>query len=221
MSAAVKPDEALRLYHEGLALVHGGKLEQAVFAFVQANKADKSFADVYAQRAYLWFQLAQLRREIGQYRSAITDATTALELLPPGSLWAFNAHFIRGVAAMTLGRAYAAAGNPEAIKLFAGSIDDLTVLIESNPKLDWWWARRGFARAASGDLEGSIADFSAAIERNPKSAQNLIYRGQIRLAQRDFAAARADFLHALRVAPEDKANIEPWLKRLDEAEKRG
>lgn len=90
----------------------------------------------------------------------------------------------------------------------------LTEAIDSNElpeeKLALFYAARGQARAASGDLSGAVEDFTAALGKNPHNAAAAYNRGNARFALHQYDQAISDYSLALET---DVANAKALNNR--------
>jgi tetratricopeptide (TPR) repeat protein len=96
---------------------------------------------------------------------------------------------------------------------YEDAIQELTRLLESDPRnAEWYWLR-GSAFYQMGNYESAIADITQAIVINPEFVELYLYRGVIQLEQQlptyspdDVEQALADFNRAIELNPDIPEN---------------
>lgn len=147
-------------------------------------------AIIYVNRGFAY-------RNRGDYKQALADFDTAIELYPEHAY----AHNNRG-------RTY------QAMSEYDRAIDNYSKAIELKPAYAYAYNNRGTAYEKKGDYEKAIADYSSAIKHHPYFAAAYLNRGLIYERRGDNKRAESDYRQALKLNPSDdiaRAN----LRRLD------
>ena len=83
-------------------------------------------------------------------------------------------------------------------KNFKGAKDDLTSVLNSNPKNKQALVLRGQARIALEDYYGGIGDFNFALESDSTLSDAYYYRGEAKMALGDLEAHHAKLVEPIR-----------------------
>ncbi len=201
-----------QLFEEASALSDAGDTEGAIRAYLAAQRAAPSRADIHQN-------LGLLRMRAGDLAGAISSFGRALEIDPSDA----DSREWRAWAALKAGdyemavRDFGARLSSEPDHLLARkgratallalgrteeALVDLDAALEQAPGNAEILYLRGNAWRTAGDREKAIADYDLALERRPDNVRALVHRGQCHLAHADCDCAIRDFDEALRIDPD-------------------
>ncbi len=132
-----------------------------------------------------WFQGANSKCDLEDYKGAIADFTKAISLKPEY----VDAYIGRGGAKLNL-------------KDYQGAIADFTKAISLNPDYAAAYVCRGNAKALLEDYQGAIAEFTKAIGLKPNYATAYSSRGLAKDNLEDYQGAIADYTNAISLEPD-------------------
>lgn len=142
--------------------------DQAMKCYQRAIELDPSFAEVYAQRAYLHF-------EKGKLPKALADCETALSYNPN----TYQAHYMIGMIQNDLGE-------------YQKALASLNQAAQLQPTDTATLCERAESRAALNDVEGALRDFEPALKIDPDNSNTLLLRGQLYLSRQQMNKAYDD-----------------------------
>jgi len=201
---------ALELFKAGGEKCKAGDYEGGITEYTKSLGIFKN-GNTYIRRGFAYLML-------GNYQSALRDATDGLALLPNYP----DGNFVRGIARYEMGDIQGAEddlkvcimrdrSNPlarnymAAIKFkkldYKGAVDQYTAVINLDPKYPEAYSNRGMMRHYLRDFKGAIQDYDEAIKQNPESPSAYNNRGAAKLILKQLQPALEDFNKAVSLDP--------------------
>jgi tetratricopeptide (TPR) repeat protein len=161
-----------------------------------ANAAGNKTDDVESHYAK-----GQLFRDRGDYNTAITEYTKAIELDPN------NAEYYK-----KRGEVYYLKND------YDSAIADCTQVIKLDPNNAGFYYNRGVVYYLKNDYDSAIADYTQAIKLDPNDAEFYYNRGNVYFGKKDYDSAIADYTKAIKLDP-NNAEYEEHLAWAQAAKK--
>ena len=177
-NAEIKMLVAIDYYESGWDKAFSEDYAGAIVDLTIAIKSNPNYADAYVARGYAYYDL-------GKYKSAIADYTTAIRLDPDA-----YAYYNRGNAYFDLGE-------------YNTAIADYTTAIRLDPDDADAYNNRGNAYGDLGEYNTAIADYTTAIRLDPDDASAYYNRGCAYADLGEYKSAIADYTTAIRLDPDD------------------
>lgn len=183
---------AIRYYY-GYIYFRMGKLSDAQKQYDEAIKANSRFAQAYCDRATVHLRT-------GNYKAALDDYNTALEIMP-------NAYYIYVLRADVK----AAQGK------YNDAVMDITYAINASQGEDDFpfLNARGKMYGRWGKYQKAMADFNACIQMLPDNPDTYINIGVMLMAQKKYAEAEDQFTKAIKL---DGYNYSAYYNRANARE---
>ena len=204
-------------YNRGNKYREQGNLDQAIYDYTKAIKANSKYSKAYYNRANSYVKQ-------GKLAEAIEDYTKAVEINPlyteayynMGNTYEKQGDLAQAVASYTKaletnprysaaycnrGNVYQAQGN------FQQALDDYNKAVELNPNFAGVYSNRGNVYQAQGNTDKAIADYNKAIELSPNFAGFYANRGNIYQSQGNLQQAIADYNTAIEKNPDDTSSF--------------
>ncbi len=148
---------------------------------------DKNDLNLKASNYEYFFNRAQDKFELADYKEAIIDYNKALELSPTEICLVYS---MRGNAKRNLGD-------------FDGAISDQNKALDFDPLYADGYFNRGIAKFKKGDFYGAIQDYSQVIKINPKDSDAFFNRANVKKEIRDMQGACEDWRQAADLGDDD------------------
>jgi tetratricopeptide (TPR) repeat protein len=174
------------LIAEGISSSRSEQYDRAISSFTAALQAnsDKNIASIlYYNRAFVYGQKRN-------YKLAIRDATTAIQLNPKYA----NAYHNRGAFYADIGE-------------FGKAIGDLSEAIRFNPTSASTFANRALAYRNIEKSDKAMADYDRVLQITPKDSEDYSARGWAYFAKDDYKAAASNFRRALQLSPKNHSAL--------------
>ena len=162
-------------------------LENAIQAYSQGIELNKSNAEAYFERGWLYY-LAKYHRNF-----ALNDLDKSLALDRTDPLKYYRRSFLRANTENPQ------TGTPD----FALATDDLTQAIRMSPNNAKYYSERGEYRFAIDEKLGALSDLNKAVEIDDQNAEYIGSRGLIKLLMEDYNGAGQDLTIAIRLDPQN------------------
>ena len=138
-----------------------------------------------------FFNRAQDKFEVANYKGAILDYNKALELSPGEICLVYS---MRGNAKRNLGD-------------FEGAISDQNEALDYDPSYADGYFNRSIAKFKMGDFAGAIDDYSQVIKINPKDSDAFFNRANLKKEIGDINGACEDWRKAVDLGDEEAAKL--------------
>ena len=138
-----------------------------------------------------FFNRAQDKFEVSNYKEAILDYNKALELSPTEICLVYS---MRGNAKRNLGD-------------FDGAISDQNKALDFDPLYADGYFNRGSAKYKMGDFAGAIEDYTQVIKINPKDSDAFFNRANIKKEIGDMRGACEDWKKGAELGDEDAVKL--------------
>ncbi len=152
---------------------------------------DKNDLNIKARNYEYFFNRAQDKFELADYKDAILDYNKALELSPTEICLVYS---MRGNAKRNLGD-------------FEGAISDQNKALDFDPLYADGYFNRGIAKFKKEDFDGAIQDYSQVLKINPKDSDSFFNRANVRKKMGDMKSACEDWRKAAELGDEDAAKL--------------
>ena len=138
-----------------------------------------------------FFNRAQDKFEVADYKGAILDYNKALELSPNEICLVYS---MRGNAKRNLGD-------------FEGAISDQNKALDLNPLYADGYFNRSSAKYKMGDFAGAIDDYSQVLKINPKDSDSYFNRAKIKKVIGDMNGACEDWRKAINLGDKEAVKL--------------
>jgi len=164
-----------------------GSTAVVVGAGVMVALSHKSNLNTKARNYEYFFNRAQDKFELADYKEAILDYNKALELSPTEICLVYS---MRGNAKRNLSD-------------FDGAISDQNKALDVDPLYVDGYFNRGIAKFQKGDFDGAIKDYSEVIKINPKDSDAFFNRANVKKEIADMKGACEDWRKAADLGDDD------------------
>ena len=164
-----------------------GSTAIVVGAVLMVALRDKNDLNTNARNYEYFFNRAQDKFELADYKDAILDYNKALELAPTEICLVYS---MRGNAKRNLGD-------------FEGAISDQNKALDFDPLYADGYFNRGIAKFHKGDFKGAIKDYSQVIKINPKDSDAFFNRANVRKEMGEIKGACKDWRKAADLGDDD------------------
>ena len=154
--------------------------------FIKADSCFANFVRLFPSEPSAYLTRAQLKIEMNDSISALSNLNKAIEL-DKSSSYAF------GLRGMIL----------EGQERHKDALADLDMAIKLDPEQPSYYINRGLVKYNTNDLRGALSDYDQAIEIDPHSVISLYNRGLLRAQLGDRNKAISDFSAVLNIEPEN------------------
>ncbi len=148
---------------------------------------DKNDLNLQARNYEYFFNRAQDKFELADYKEAILDYNKALELSPTEICLVYS---MRGNAKRNLGD-------------FDGAISDQNKALDFDPLYADGYFNRGIANFKKGNFDGAIQDYSQVLKINPKDSDAFFNRANIKKEIGDMKGSCEDWRQAADLGDDD------------------
>ena len=164
-----------------------GSTAVVVGAGLMVSLRDKNDLKTKARNYEYFFNRAQDKFELADYKGAVLDYNKALELSPTEICLVYS---MRGNAKRNLSD-------------FDGAIEDQNKALDFDPLYADGYFNRGIAKFKKGDVDGAIKDYSQVIKINPKDSDSFFNRANVKKEIGDIKGACEDWKEAAELGDED------------------
>ncbi len=164
-----------------------GSTAVVVGAGLMISLKDKNDVNLKARNYEYFFNRAQDKYELGNYKEAILDYNKALKLSPTEICLVYS---MRGNAKRNLGD-------------FDGAISDQNKALDFDPLYTDGYFNRGIAKFKKGDFDGAIQDYSQVLQINPKDSDAFFNRANVKKEIADMKGACEDWREAADLGDND------------------
>ena len=168
-----------------------GSTAVVVGAGLMVSLRDKNDLKTKARNYEYFFNRAQDKFELADYKGAVLDYNKALELSPTEICLVYS---MRGNAKRNLSD-------------FDGAISDQNKALDFDPLYADGYFNRGIAKFQKGDFDGAIEDYSQVIKINPKDSDSFFNRANVKKEIGDLKGACEDWKEAAELGDEDAAKL--------------
>lgn len=154
-----KPEDPARYYCRAVAHSHAMDLDAAIHDYGTAIELDPRYAPA-------WIGRAEARRQRGEYKAAIDDASIGLCTLPADP----DVQVTRALGFVVRGSCYLALRRTEE------AFEELEEAVRMAPNDGMAYSMRGFVRLEAEDYEQALSDLDKAVERGANSLETLVSR---------------------------------------------
>ncbi len=168
-----------------------GSTSVTIFASLMIALKDKDCQNKKIRTYEYFFNRAQDKYEVANYKEAIRDYNRALELSPTEICLVYS---MRGNAKRNLGD-------------LDGAISDQNKALDFDPLYADGYFNRGSAKYKMGDLNGAINDYTEAIKINPKDSDAFFNRANLKKKIGDIKSACKDWKQAASLGDEEAENL--------------
>ena len=164
-----------------------GSTAVVVGAGLMVSLRDKNDLKTKARNYEYFFNRAQDKFELADYKGAVLDYNKALELSPTEICLVYS---MRGNAKRNLSD-------------FDGAISDQNKALDFDPLYADGYFNRGIAKFQKGDFDGAIEDYTQVININPKDSDAFFNRANIKKEIGDMRGACEDWKKGAELGDED------------------
>ena len=164
-----------------------GSTAVVVGAGLMVSLRDKNDLKTKARNYEYFFNRAQDKFELADYKGAVLDYNKALELSPTEICIVYS---MRGNAKRNLSD-------------FDGAISDQNKALDFDPLYADGYFNRGIAKFQKGDSDGAIEDYTQVININPKDSDAFFNRANIKKEIGDIRGACEDWRKGAELGDED------------------
>ena len=164
-----------------------GSTAVVVGAGLMIDLKDKNDFNLKARNYEYFFNRAQDKFELTDYKEAILDYNKALELSPTEICLVYS---MRGNAKRKLGD-------------FDGAISDQNIALDFDPLYVDGYFNRGIAKFKKRDFDGAIEDYSQVLKINPKDSDAFFNRANVKKEIEDMKGACEDWRKAADLGDDD------------------
>ena len=168
-----------------------GSTAVVVGAGLMISLKDEDDPNTKARNYEYFFNRAQDKFEVANYKGAIIDYNKALELSPTEICLVYS---MRGNAKRNLGDFY-------------GAIYDQNKALDFDPLYADGYFNRSIAKFKMGDFVGAINDYSQVIKINPKDSDAFFNRANVKKEVGDMKGACEDWRKALDLGDEESKKL--------------
>ena len=168
-----------------------GSTAVVVGAGLMISLKDKNDINLKARNYEYYFNRAQDKFELADYKEAILDYNKALELSPTEICLVYS---MRGNAKRNSGD-------------FDGAISDQNKALDFDPLYADGYFNRGSAKYKMGDFAGAIEDYTQVIKINPKDSDAFFNRANIKKEIGDMRSACEDWKKGAELGDEDAVKL--------------
>jgi len=168
-----------------------GSTAVVVGAGLMVSLRDKNDLKTKARNYEYFFNRAQDKFELADYKGAVLDYNKALELSPTEICLVYS---MRGNAKRNLSD-------------FDGAISDQNKALDFDPLYADGYFNRGIAKFQKGDSDGAIEDYTQVININPKDSDAFFNRANVKKEIGDLKGACEDWKKAAELGDEGAAKF--------------
>ena len=168
-----------------------GSTAVIVGAGLMISLKDKNDINLKARNYEYFFNRAQDKFELADYKEAILDYNKALELSPTEICLVYS---MRGNAKRNLGD-------------LDGAISDQNKALDFDPLYADGYFNRGIAKFKKGDFNGAIKDYSQVLKINPNDSDSFFNRANVRKELGEMKGAWEDWRKAADLGDDDAAKL--------------